>query len=390
MNTVDDLRTALRYPAQSATPDAAGMISKGRRRRAARRAVAGAAVVAVATGAGMVGVLQPQSGPDRTAAPPIVGAPPIAGAAPITGVAPDAVLVAATAPLATEAPRRFDPLRRTLNVGWIPSGLNGQGAEITPWQQTFGSQDAAWVNGGPDIGLVVTVLAKGRPVTDFTSGALGLPREPVAKPTEPINGGAAECLTDPAVPGSCSAIRWRYAPDAWARVSYAGSAGATPEQAAAVARRVAESVTLTDGEVVRMPFRLKGNLADMTVAQTLVSINDTPGGMYGEAWSATVDLVPAGTTLVQQYGYQGLVVDAMFVPGDPSGRIERDQKPNTTVNGHPAWLQADRAAVVVWGAGDTRSMAEYSNRDGDALAAYANVELLPDPADPANWPPVHQ
>ncbi len=374
MKTVDDLRTALRYPSQSAAPDTAGLIAKGRRRRTARRAVAGAAVIAVVTGAGLVGAIQPGNGPARTA-------PPIAGAA------PDAVLVAATSPMATEAPQQFDPLRRTLNVGWIPSGLGGQHAEITPWQQTFGGLDAAWVNGGPDLGLVVTVLAKGRPVTDFTSGAVGLPREPVAKPTEPVNGGAAECLTDPAVPGSCSAIRWRYAPDAWARVSYAG-AGTSPEQAAAIARRVAESVSLTDGEAVRMPFALKGKLADMTVAQTLVSINNTPG-RFGETWSANVDLVPTGTAVKKTYGPQGLAVEALFIPGDPSGRIERDEPPNTTVNGHPAWLRADRAAVVVWGASGTRSLAEYWDSDGDALAAYANVKLLPNPADPAGWPPVH-
>ncbi|MCP2323958.1 hypothetical protein HDA40_002465 [Hamadaea flava] len=377
MKTTDDLRAALSYQSPSSTPDTIGMIAKGRRIRAARRAVAGVAAVTVAAGVGLFTALQPGSGPDQPV-PPIAGGP------------PNPVLVAAISSTATEAPVQFDPLRRTLNVGWIPAGLGGQHADITPWQQTFGGHDAAYVNGGPDIGLVVTVLAKNRPLTDFSGGALGLPSSAVAKPTEPVNGGAAECLTDPQVPGSCSAIRWQYAPDAWARVSYAGSAGATPAQAAAVARRVAESVTLTKDQAVRMPFTLTGKLAGMTVTRTSTNIYSTPG-FHGEAWSADVQLAPAGTVVKPDDDlYQiGLIVDVMFVPGDPSGRIkDRDGEPNTTVNGHPAWRAADGTAVIVFGASDTRSVVEYPGHHGDATTAYADVVLLAHPADPADWLPL--
>lgn len=216
------------------------------------------------------------------------------------------------------------------------------------------------------------------------------PRFAVAKPTEPVNGAAADCLTDPKVPGSCSAIRWQYAPDAWARVSYAGSAGATPAQAAAVARRVAESVTLTKDQAVRMPFTLSGKLAGMTVTRTSTQIYSTAGN-HGEAWSATVQLGPAGTVVKPADDLQqlGLFVDVMLVPGDPSGRIkDRDGQPNTTVNGHPAWRAADGAAVIVFGASGTRSAVGYPDGHGDALAAYADVALLAHPADPSAWQPL--
>ncbi|MEV6967451.1 hypothetical protein AB0M47_20335 [Hamadaea sp. NPDC051192] len=377
MKTTDDLRAALSYASPSSTPDTIGMIAKGRRIRAARRAVAGFAAVTVAAAVGLFTALQPGSGPDQ----PV---PPVAGGA------PNPVLVAAYSSMATEAPVKFDPLRRTLNVGWIPAGLGAQYAEITPWEQTFGGHDAAYVNGGPDIGLVVTVLARKRPVTDFSDGALGLPRFAVAKPTEPVNGAAAECLTDPKVPGSCPAIRWQYAPDAWARVSYAGSAGATPAQAAAVARRVAESVTLTKDQTVRMPFTLSGKLAGMTVTRTSTQIYSTAGN-HGEAWSATVQLAPAGTVVkpTDDLLQVGLFVDVMLVPGDPSGRIkDRDGQPNTTVNGHPAWRAADGTAVIVFGASGTRSAVGYPDGHGDATAAYADVALLAHPADPSAWQPL--
>ncbi|MEV0271773.1 hypothetical protein AB0H43_23585 [Hamadaea sp. NPDC050747] len=358
-------------------PKSIGMIAKGRRIRAVKRAVAGFAAVTVAEGVGLFTALQTGSGPDQTV-------PPVAGGA------PNPVLVAAISSTTTEAPVRFDPLSRTLNVGWIPAGLGGQHADITPWQQTFSGHDSAYVNGGPDIGLVVTVLAKKRPISDFYDGALGLPPAAVAKPTEPVNGGAAECLTDPQVLGSCSAIRWQYAPDAWARVSYAGSAGATPAQAAAVARRVAESVTLTKDQAVRMPFTLTGKLAGMTVTRTSTQIYSTPG-FHGEAWSASVQLVPTGTVVKPGENLDpiSLSVDVMFVPGDPSGRIkDRDGEPNTTVNGHPAWRSADGAAVIVFGASDTRSAVWYPDDHGDATAAYADVALLAHPADPAGWQPL--
>lgn len=391
MNTTDDLRAALRYPSAPTTPDTAEMIAKARRQRANRRALAGSGVVAVAVAATLVVVnaLAPAGGPGS--GPPIAGESPSLGSdpetPPLVGGAPNTVLVAAAAPLAPEAPARFDPLRRTLHVGWIPTGLSGQQAEITPWQQSFAAKDDDYVNGGPDIGLVVTVLAKGRPVTDLPSGALGLPREAVAQPTKSVNGGEAQCLTDPYVAGSCSAILWRYAPDGWARVSYAGSAGPTPEQAAAVARRVAESVTVTmRGDRVRLPFGFVGGLAGMTAASSLVNVQHAgTTGIHGESWTARVELIPHGTAVQPGNGPQGLLVEAMFKPGDPTGRIERDGAPNTTVHGHPAWLRGDGQALIVWGESNTRATVSFTDGGGDALAAYDQVRLLADPSDPASW-----
>lgn len=376
MNTTEDLRRALRYTGEPSTLDTAAIIATGRRRRTAKRLLGGTGLTAVAVVAalGAMTALQPTDGPPVTE-------PPLAGAV------PEAVLVASTSAMAaTEAPEQFDPLLRTLSLGWIPAGMAGQQAEITPWYQTFSVGDPAWVNGGPDLGLSVTLLAKGRPLSDLLGGAPGLPSEPVVVPTDPINGGEAECLTDPSIPGSCSAIRWRYAPDAWARVNFAGSAVNTPEEAAAVARRVAESVVLTEGEPVRIPFALNGDLAELAAARTIVSVEPSAG----RAWSASIELVPSGTVVQPQFGpqEQSLVIGASHDPGDPSGRIPRDDAPNTTVGGIPGWLSANGGALIVWGVSAARVFVE-DTIGGDALAAYANVALLPDPSDPAGWPPVN-
>ena len=70
----------------------------------------------------------------------------------LAGGPPPAVLVARAAP-EPEAPAEFDPLTRTLAVGWLPEGLDGGRTSVDAHQQHFGAPDDAYVNGGPDIGL---------------------------------------------------------------------------------------------------------------------------------------------------------------------------------------------------------------------------------------------
>jgi hypothetical protein len=374
VNTIDELRAALNYPPSQAAPDTAAIIARGRRQRVARRAVLGTGLAAVATIAAVATV----------AATSPTGHAPRGQDSP--GAVPNPILVAANTSTAA-APTRFDPLVRTLHVGWLPGGLKDQQAEVTTWSQSYGAKDEAYVNGGRDIGLVVDVLAKGRPVGDFSNGALGLPLDAVPHATEPINGRPAECLSDPSVPGSCAALRWQYAPGAWARVSYAGSAGQSAAAAAAVARKVAESVSLTSGEPVRMPFTISGKIGSMHPARTLVDIYENGAtGLNGERWFASIELVENEKDLQGSDTLRrSVLVEVIQRPSDPSGRIERDDKPNTTVDGYPAWLRPDGGALVVWGVHKTRADVEYQNRPGNAKAAYTDVHVLPKPDDPAAW-----
>jgi len=369
VKTVDDLREALDYPFDAPAPDTMAIIAGARRRRVARRALVGSGLACVAGGVAVAILVN--GAPSRHD----LGPDP-------TGEAPNPVLVAATSPLTRTVPDRFDPLTRTLSIGWVPAGLIDQQAEITPWSQTYSGFDASHVNGGPDVGLVVEVLAKGRPVSDLSDGALGLPPFAVSHPTEPVNGQPAECLSPPEAPRSCPAIRWQYAPESWARVSYAGSAAG----ADTVARRVAEAVSLTAGEPVRLPFTLSGAPAAMTAARTRVDIyRNGSTGMSGERWSASIDLVSD----LQTGGPGRLSIETMQRPDDPSGRTGRDTAPNTTVAGHPAWRQSDGAALVVWGISGTRTVVGFRDQPGDAETTFTDVHVLPSPDDPAHWAAVH-
>jgi hypothetical protein len=288
------------------------------------------------------------------------------------------VLVAHGAPLA-EAPTRFDPLTRTLQVGWVPSGLDGGSVTIGPYAQSYGATDEAYVNGGPDIGLVITVLARGQSVEEFPDGALGLPRDARPRPTEPVNGGTAECLSDPAVAaGTCSALRWEYAPDAWARVSYAGTAGQTPEAAAAVARRVAESVSLSTPAPVRLPFTLGGRLAGLQPLSTTVSVSDDVDAVTGARWTAGLDLATAADATAAE-----VRVQSSWTPG--GGGTPGSRKygaPNTTVEGHRAVLDESGTWLVVW---DVRGSTVSILDAHDAVAAFGDVTVVDAPADPADW-----
>lgn len=366
------LRASLDYPRQTSVPDVGAIMARGRRQRARRQAVgigatvtAVAAVVALAAGA-------------LTAGPPgLRPAPELLAALP--GGPPPPVLVSSGAPRA-EAPERFDPLTRTLKLGWVPEGLDGGGVTIGPRKQTYGAFDDAYVNGGPDIGLVVIVLARGQSVEEFPDGALGLPREREGRRTDPVNGGTAECLSDIRVPeGTCSALRWEYAPDAWAQVSYAGSAGPTSEAAAAVARRVAESLSLTAAEPVRLPFTLTGRLAGLRPVSTSIALADDVDPISGTRWDATVDLAVAGAD-----DQPVVSVGASLEPGDPSGRLDdKDGPPTMTLDGHEARLSED--SLLVWGVQGTRL---WIWGRSVSVQSYDDVEMLDDPTDPMGWVPL--
>ena len=368
MNTIEDLRSALDYPDPPARPDTHAIIARGRRRRMVRRAAVGgglAAVVAVVV-----------------AVNPFGGAP--APLPVLVGSAPESALIAAGTTGVDEAPERFDPLTRTLHIGWVPAGLKNGQAEIGLTRQGFSAFDKDWADGGKDLGLVVTVLAKGRSITDFSDGSLGLPTVVVERETDDINGRPAVCLSDPKVRGSCPALRWEYAPRAWARVSYGGSAGPTPEAAAAVARKVAESVRLTAAEPVRLPFTLTGATADRPAARTLVSITKPEyRDDEGEVWNASICVMNTPAEEQRPDGERRQLCLEARKGVDPGSRLEQDPEPNTTMDGHD--VRVTDTDLIVWNVAGTRVVTWYENQAGDLRSAYHDMRMVKDPADPAGW-----
>jgi hypothetical protein len=361
------LRAALDHPDPGPPPDVPALIARARRARAQRRGLGSLAAVAVVVAG--AAVLVPWSPPD-------VPAPDRAVLAALAGGPAPAVLVADGSPLA-DAPDEFDPLTRTLDVGWVPDGLDGGSVTTGAHEQSFGAKDDAYVNGGPDIGLVVTVLSRGRGVDELPTGALGLPRGAQPRPTDPISGGRAECLSDPDVPGgTCTALRWQYAADAWAQVSYAG-AGSTPQAAAAVARRVAESVSLSAAVPVRLPFTLGGRLAGLSAVRTWVAVSDDADPIDGSRWTAEVDLAPDGSDGSDRSvgpAASDVRVLSSWKPGAGPGRT------NAEVGGRAARLDAD--SVTVW---DARGTSVAILGVADPVAAFGDLTLVDDPTDPTGW-----
>jgi hypothetical protein len=363
------LRAALDDPGPVAVPDVAAIIAEGRRARTRKQVLA--AVVAVAAVA--IGLVVPAGRLDGS---PVPAPDPGVQAALAGGPAP-ALLVAHGSPR-YEAPTEFDPLTRTLAVGWVPDGLDGGGTSVDAHQQHFGAFDDAYRNGGPDIGLAVTVLSRGRGVEELPTGALGLPRWAEPRPTDPVQGSAAQCLSDPAVPtGTCTALRWEYAPDAWAQVSYAGSAGPTPETAAAVARRVAESVSLSVAEPVRLPFSLTGRLGGLRPIAVGVAVSDDVDAIDGSRWSASVDLAPVDPA------DRPVQVRVSWFPAGGTPGSDKYGEPNTTVDGNPASFDDFYGdALLVW---EPRGITVSLFDVADPVAAYDDVALVDDPFDPAGW-----
>lgn len=393
MRTVDDLRAALDYPSGPATADIAAIIRRGQRRRAVR--LAGG--TGLATVAAIVAVVVATSAFPNAAEPDIAGSDPSqdgssgesiggAQAAPPGGV-PNPLLVAAPGP-PTEAPEQFDPLMRTLHVGWIPEGLANGTLSIEPRLQTYSAFNQLSGADGSTFGLELSVLARGRPVEDLPLGAAGIPMSgAVETPTDPIDGQPAVCLSDAGSPGTCRVIRWLYAPDAWGRVAYRGTSADTAVEVTAIVRRIAESVSLTAGEPLRLPFGLDGSLATMRVAQTIVAIYNA--GTPGQEWSAVAQLTGGSAEpAAAEPGNSTVLVTANHAANDLGA--DKQESPNTTVDGHPARLERDgnSGRIVVWGANRTRMTVELINRPDDPLAMYRQLRLPAGYDDPANWLPV--
>ena len=301
----------------------------------------------------------------------------------------------ATAPagLPATAPAAFDPLVRTLGVGWLPPGVLSDQWELTADRQTY----AAAAPGEGDVGLLVSVFARGqRPPAG--EGAPGVPREPVERPTTPVRGRPAVCLAEPQLPASCSTLRWQYAPGAWAQVSYASvsrRSSAPPRRATRTrpprrTRSGAASGRVGDadrGRAGAAAVPLTGGTARLVPTRTLVEVRRTGRGSWGDRWSASITLddapVPAGADLDQSR--RGVTVGVLDQPGgaadSPAGR---ESAPNTTVSGRPAFLSADGRELVLRDRG-TRIFVGVHLRPVPAADRYRDVRLLADPADLGSW-----
>jgi hypothetical protein len=372
----DDVRAVLDravpdLPPSRVDPALAIRTARQRRRRTVTVAAAAAAVPVVVAAGAVAATRGEQAAP---AAPAASRTAATTAPAPVAGPG-----------LPTTPPRSFDPLLATLEVGWHPPAFAAVSRSTAPERQAlaFTPRHVEVPDGEaapPDTGLYVAVLAAGRSFGDAersfgTDGA----EEPVRTPTAPVRGRQAYCLS-----ASCAALRWEYAPGTWAWVGYAG-----PGDPGAIARRVAESVSLGARERVRMPFRLTGATARLAVTGTRVeTFPEGWTGSYGERWSASLDLDRPGSPRPgpEDHAPRGIRVDVLDRPAAAGGLPDgRDPAPNTEIGGLPANVSADGAELVRWGVRDTRLSVSVSSGPWRARSVDADLQLVTDPAGRSTW-----
>lgn len=298
--------------------------------------------------------------------------------------------------------RVFDPLSRTLRLGWLPRGILEERWEITPLQQRF----TGFESGGRTHGVVVTVLAPGRQFP-ADGAVLGMARWSV-RVAAPVGGGSAVCLTAPGEDGACPVLRWRYDEDTWMSVSYTTRRNTSRAQVAALVRRVAEAASLGPVDLVRLPFWVGGETATYTVLRTSVRLlrgrhgTPAPRGWVAEVvlddgLDARTSAEPGGTSRER---------DASGEPGDDprpetlatggagdsrvtirvgaatTSRVGGEGAPVGSIGGRPAWIAPDGSRVLAL-LGDVHL--SVNARPGRARSVFEDVSLVEDPSTPSRW-----
>lgn len=312
---------------QSAVLNIERAMATGRRQRwYARSAGAALAVAALAVGAATVPGL---IAPDRPSASSLelVGA--LAPLEPYTGEVPSPDSSRIPAALET-----VDPTVQYVRFGWLPSGLD----------------DAQYQSGlllsGPGVflrsgGVSVELYPKG--VTPPAPQVMGIDERAPTVSTVPAPDvrGAAATFTQYDVDGTDRlCLRWQYAPDGWAEVRVAPWAAG--QDAREIALHVAQKLTFSTTEQVRLPARVTGVPQNLRPILTDVS---GPLTSNGGQWHAGVTYSAEPPTAEPRW-QRAKTLDVSFSPylemtDEVRAKLPISKvppRPNTTIDGHQAYF----------------------------------------------------
>lgn len=330
----------MRAEAESAEPPSVVLnieraMTTGRRQRwYARGASAALALAALAVGAATVPGLV---APDRPSAPSLdlVALAPLE---PFTGEVPSPDPSRIPAALET-----VDPSVQYVRFGWLPSGL-----DIVQYQ-------AGLLLGGPGVKLIGHAAGSLNP--DWSGVSVSLYPEGVTPPAPQVVGidqraptvssapapdvrGAAAIFTQYDVDGTDQlCLRWQYAPDGWAEVRVAP--WVSGQDAREIALHVAQKLTLSTTERVRMPTQVTGAPKNLRPILTDVSEPLTSDGWRWHA-SVTYSAQPATADPGVQRAKTLDVTYSPYFEMTDQIRAELNGKeppqPNTTIDGHQAYF----------------------------------------------------
>lgn len=227
------------------------------------------------------------------------------------GVAGAVALPSEERPGKVVEPSKFpSPLIEKATFGWLPAGfartrITQDGGRFPVYKVTAG-------RGPGSMAVELTVHPPGvRP---------GIPRLPGGRKgrltkAAPVNGRPAYWSIKPGGPGSdqvAAEFRWEYRPDGWALLSVNDRGAADAE----TVHRIAAGVRFGGVEPVAFPVRVDGVPAGLTV---------------GRVW------VGAGPDVMLALGVPGAAGDLLITLSPSSVQKRTFFKPNTTVDGHPAF-----------------------------------------------------
>lgn len=404
-------------PAPESTVDIGRAVRVGRRRRRVRLAASGS--VAALTAVAVVG-----------------GVAVLHGLAHAGRAADHRLATGRTAtPARPAAPAAFDPLVRTVDVSYLPDGLNDRYATINTTSQqlnylSHGKPDASgrsadrevdvyvftpggenqpglwWLRRGPAATSSASPSASPSapvvtPETSTPPTASASPGMPTASPTtttgDPAGGEAGPRIANgPSYwqrtvydSGGDATLAWRWASGAWAFVRVAGYG--TDAAARPVAAKVAQSVRTGLREAVAFPFTVRRPTTELALRQSQVYWD---GATYGASLSFSPDASTESSTKISE----ALTISSQ---SSPSGEDQKYSAPNTMVNGHKAFVSfGDDGSATGAGSGvidlyDVSGQlltveiydavtARYV-RLKDALALAASMAVVPGASDRANW-----
>jgi hypothetical protein len=321
MTIDDDIATLLYQETEVAPPSAVDLtrvVRDGRRRRRVRVLVPSAAVavlvLAVVTTVSTVALRSPS-------------AP--AGPAPVPAPSPS--------PTTAAAPAELDPLVLRIETGWNPDQL----PETTPLTSTV--EQVVQYAGSAKM-FDISLYAAGQvpwQLRDVMPSGIGQPSI-VDEPA--VRGRPAKRIVFGPGAGSSSGLAWQWADGAWAVARARAGYAAEQEQ---VERLLAENLRTDVSRPVQLPFRLT---APLPPGVRLVETNGQAGNSdpYGNAAGMGFG---SGLTAGREFLPNTAIRPApvlLAVTVSPVSAV-RKPTPNTTVDGHPAYVSWADGHVSIFG-----------------------------------------
>ncbi|WP_119728112.1 hypothetical protein [Thermomonospora amylolytica] len=277
---------------------------------------------------------------------------------------------------AAESAKYTDLMVERAAFGWLPDGLRANGYVADRQGKEFFQVTAQEGKAA----VTLTVYGRGKePALPHLPG--GVPGRRI--PAEPVNGRPAYWIFQPDPNGQSSfELRWQYAPGGWADLEGNGLRGDGAELTR-TAYRIAESATFGGARPIAMPLHVDGVPGGLTPKRAVLD-----KGAFGEV-SALLEFIVTGPsdgmsiTATKSDGTMGTGVS-----GRPGKSVPGRPRPNTKLNGHPAYRSPSLVHVYGVNGFDIRISASGSvlarlDKTGGVVGLFNRTTVLG--LDETNW-----